>query len=117
MLHAEIVALLLAQARLGTWDLGAPGLPTHELATSTEPCSMCLGAVPWSGVRGLLAAARDEDARAIGFDEGAKPAAWWRELEARGIRVTRDVLRAQGRAVLQEYGRRGGAIYNSRGGD
>ncbi len=117
VLHAEIVAIIVAQSRLGTWDLGAPGLPAHEMAASTEPCSMCLGAVPWSGVRGLLTAARDEDARAIGFDEGAKPEAWWRELEARGIRVTRDVLRTEGRAVLEEYAAGGGTIYNSREGE
>ncbi|MDO8932870.1 MAG: hypothetical protein Q7U97_10785, partial [Rhodocyclaceae bacterium] len=41
--HAEIVALSLAQARLGNHDLGAAGLPACELVTSAEPCLMCLG--------------------------------------------------------------------------
>lgn len=44
MLHAEMVAFALAQERLGSYDLGGPGVAAHELVTSTEPCAMCLGA-------------------------------------------------------------------------
>src|SRR5512136_1453019 len=76
VLHAEIVAIMLAQKLAGTFDLGAKGLPRLELVTSVAPCAMCLGAIPWSGVRRLVCGGRDEDARAIGFDEGAKPADW-----------------------------------------
>lgn len=111
-LHAEMVALALAQRRLGTYDLGAPGLPAHDLVTSTEPCAMCLGAIPWSGVRRVTCGARDADARAIGFDEGAKPADWRQALEDRGIEVVSDVLGAEARAVLAAYAGTGGRIYN-----
>lgn len=110
--HAEIVAIVLAQARLGTYDLGAEGIPALDLVTSVEPCAMCLGAIHWSGLRGLLCGARDEDARAIGFDEGPKPAAWWTALEARGIAVRRDVLREEAASVLRRYAAAGGPIYN-----
>lgn len=110
--HAEIVALALAQQKLGTYDLGAAGKPAHELVASTEPCAMCLGAVPWSGVRRLVCGARGEDACAIGFDEGAKPADWVRQLELRGIDVRRDVLRAEAAAVLRRYAEEGGVVYN-----
>lgn len=109
VLHAEIVALVSAQRALGTHDLG--GGAGCELVTSVEPCAMCLGAVPWSGVRSLVCGARDEDARAVGFDEGHKPADWRAGLTARGIRVTCDVLRAESAAVLQRYQQRGGVIY------
>ena len=116
LLHAEMVALAAAQRALGRWDLGGAGLPAHELVTSTEPCAMCFGAIPWSGVRRVVAGATDSDARAIGFDEGPKPADWRRALEDRGIAVLSEVLRDEACAVLQAYARRGGAIYNG-GGD
>lgn len=114
--HGEMVAIMVAQKALGDFDLGSPGYPAHELVTSTEPCAMCLGATPWSGVRRLVCAARDEDARAVGFDEGAKVSDWIPKLEERGIAVTRDVLREEAVAVLREYAQTGGEIYNSRGG-
>jgi tRNA(Arg) A34 adenosine deaminase TadA len=50
ILHAEMVAFMVAQHRLGTFTLGASGLPDHTLVTSCDPCAMCLGAVLWSGV-------------------------------------------------------------------
>jgi tRNA(Arg) A34 adenosine deaminase TadA len=50
VMHAEIVAIILAQQQVNSFDLGTEGLPEYELVTSTEPCAMCLGAVPWSGI-------------------------------------------------------------------
>jgi len=113
--HAEMVALALAQRAQGSYDLGA-GEAAMELVSSTEPCAMCLGAVPWSGVRRLVCGARAEDAARIGMDEGAKPGDWSGELRRRGIAVRRDVLREDAAAVLAEYARHGGIIYNGRGG-
>jgi len=113
ILHAEMVAIALAQRALGSWDLAAEGLAPHELVTSTEPCAMCLGAVPWSGVRRLVCGARDADARAAGFDEGAKVADWQGALAARGIAVITDVLRDEAAAVLAAYARDGGTLYNA----
>jgi len=115
--HAEMVAIALAQRLLGSHDLGAPGLPACELVTSTEPCAMCFGAIPWSGVRRLLCGARDADARAIGFDEGPKPDDWQGALRARGIEVRVDLQRDAARAVLQAYVDQGGALYNGRSAD
>jgi tRNA(Arg) A34 adenosine deaminase TadA len=112
--HAEMVAIMVAQKSLGTFDLGGKGLPPYELVASTEPCAMCLGATPWSGVRHLVCGARDEDARAVGFDEGAKMVEWVGSLEDRGISVELGVLREEAVAVLQEYAALGGEIYNSR---
>jgi len=109
--HAEMLALALAQRAAGGWNLGAPGLPRHELVSSSEPCAMCFGAIPWSGVRALACGARAADAEAIGFDEGPKPAQWAAALERRGIRVVRDLLRAEARAVLAAYAAAGRPIY------
>jgi tRNA(Arg) A34 adenosine deaminase TadA len=112
--HAEIVALGLAQRIVGNFDLSAKGSPCSELVASADPCAMCLGAIPWSGVRRLVCGAREEDVRAVGFDEGAKPPDWVRTLEARGITVEREVCRAEAAAVLREYRDWGGKIYNGR---
>ncbi|MBN1779648.1 nucleoside deaminase [bacterium] len=112
MLHAEIVALVLAQKRLERFSLRGPGLPAYDLVSSVEPCAMCMGAVPWSGISRLVCGARHEDAEAIGFDEGAKPADWTGELQRRGIEVIRDVKREDAAGALQLYRDEGGVIYN-----
>lgn len=111
--HAEMVALANAQAAVGNFDLGAASLPEHELVTSCEPCAMCYGAIPWSGVRRILCGARASDAEAIGFDEGAKPKHWMAELHRRGISVVRDLCRKEAIAVLQHYKADGGTIYGT----
>src|SRR5206468_250234 len=103
-----IVAFALAGQRLGTFDLAAGG--PIELVTSCEPCAMCLGAVPWGGVSRLVSGARDEDARAIGFDEGDKPDGWADVLRARGIEVIEDVRRGEAAEVLRSYLRAGHPI-------
>jgi tRNA(Arg) A34 adenosine deaminase TadA len=114
VMHAEIVAIILAQQKVNTFDLGTEGLPEYELISSTEPCAMCLGAITWSGIASLVCGARDEDARQIGFDEGDKPDKWWEYFKSRNIQVTRDVLRYEATAVMQSYIDQGGIIYNGR---
>lgn len=109
--HAEIVALANAQQAIGYFNLGAGGMPRHELVTSCEPCAMCYGAVPWSGVQKVLCGARGSDAEAIGFDEGPKLKNWVKALEKREIAVIRDLCRDEAVAVLQHYKKSGGAIY------
>lgn len=108
--HAEIMAISLAQRAVADWNLRASG--PVQLVTSCEPCAMCFGAVPWSGVSSLLWGARREDAEATGFDEGDKPADWSVTLEKRGIRVAGELLRAEAAAVLASYVRGNGTIYH-----
>jgi tRNA(Arg) A34 adenosine deaminase TadA len=112
VLHAETLAIMLAQAKLGTWALNTTGDESYLLVTSCEPCAMCLGATLWSGVRGLVSGASKEDATAVGFDEGPVFAESWAYLENRGVRLSRGVLRDDAVAVLQLYRSMGGAIYN-----
>ena len=73
-----MVAIVVAQQIAGNLDLDGEGQPSYELVASTEPCFMCFGAVPWSGVRHLVCGARSEDAEEVGFNEGPKPAEWVR---------------------------------------
>jgi len=110
--HAEMLALSLAQSVCGDWNLGAGG--PVQLVTSCEPCAMCFGAVPWSGVTSMIWGARREDAEAAGFDEGDKPSNWIETLEARGIRTRRDILRDEAAAVLARYAGSNGTIYHPR---
>ncbi|MDP2961442.1 MAG: nucleoside deaminase [Sulfurimicrobium sp.] len=114
MLHAEMLAIALAQKKVGSYDLGRRGFPALELVTSSEPCAMCFGAIPWSGVRKIITGARDTDARRIGFDEGPKMKKWKSELKKRGIATLCDVERETAARVLLDYARQGGKIYNSR---
>lgn len=110
--HAEMVAIMAAEQIAGSHNLRRPGLPELELASSTEPCAMCMGAIPWSGIRRLVCGARHEDAESIGFDEGPKPADWRGEYARRGIEVLTDVGREEAMAVLRRYLESGGEIYN-----
>ena len=112
--HAEMVAIAITQKLLDKLDLGSRIEDQYELFSSTEPCAMCLGGITWSGVRRLVYGARDEDARAIGFDEGIKAREWIHEFQLRGIDVMQDVYRDKASRILQAYKRNGGLIYNGR---
>lgn len=110
--HAEIVSLSLAQATMDTWNLAeAEGAPM-ELATSCEPCAMCLGAIPWSGVRRVVCAASKRDAEDTGFDEGERDPDWIGMLARRGIETRTGLRRGEAAAVLRDYRVRGAPIYN-----
>lgn len=108
LLHAEVMALALAEQTLGDYDLAIHG--SFELVTSAEPCCQCLGALLWAGVAAVVCGACSEDAQAIGFDEGPHSLNWVEELRQRGISVTTKVMRAQAVEILQGYT---GKIYNS----
>ncbi len=110
--HAEIVALSVAQRVTGSWSLADTGLGALQLVTSCEPCAMCFGAIPWSGVSSVLCGATRADAEASGFDEGEKPADWVEALERRGIEVRSGILREEAARVLERYAARGNTIYN-----
>jgi tRNA(Arg) A34 adenosine deaminase TadA len=111
-LHGEMVAFMMAQARVRSFTLNAPQLPAHELVTSCEPCAMCLGATLWSGVRRLVYGAGREDASLLHFDEGPVFPESYHYLEARGITIVRNLLRDEAIAVLDRYRAKSGTIYN-----
>lgn len=111
LLHAEVVAILAAQGRVGHYSLRAGG--RRQMVASCDPCAMCLGAIHWAGLTGLVTAAATDDARAGGFDEGPVDDASFAYLERRGMSVRRGVLRAEGAALLDAYAAGGGSIYNA----
>lgn len=114
VLHAEIVALTLAQLHAGRDSLGE-GAGGATLYSTAEPCAMCLGAIPWSGAGRLVCGARDADVRAIGFDEGDKPPDWEAGFRRRGITVMRDFKREEAVALLARFAAEGGVRYGPRG--
>jgi len=116
--HAEIMALSLAQKMLNTYDLGAEGLPAHELVVNWRPCAMCFGAVLWSGVRTLTIAGEGPELEEItGFDEGPVAADWRGELARRGIALNEDVLRDEAIAAYKEFAASNNFVYNARLGE
>jgi tRNA(Arg) A34 adenosine deaminase TadA len=111
-LHGEMVAFMMAQARLGSFTLRSEDGPAYELVTSCEPCAMCLGATLWSGVRRVLCGAHRDDARRLNFEEGPVFPESHQYLEARGIEIVHGVLREEANAVLELYRTSKGIIYN-----
>ncbi len=116
VLHAEVMALMLAQARFGFYSLCAEDQPRLELFSSCEPCAMCLGAVLWSGIRRIVCAASYADATALGFDEGPVTPQSWAYLESRGVEVVRGVEARGAREVMTLYRKSRGLIYDPRRG-
>ena len=115
--HAEVMALSLAQQQLGTFDLGGPEMPVHQLVVNWRPCAMCLGATLWSGVRSLAVAGSGPELEQItGFDEGPVHPEWKGELAERGIEVIDDILTDEACAVYRDFAASESHVYNSRGG-
>lgn len=109
--HAEMMAFMSAQARLGRFRLNEDGAH-YILATSAQPCSMCYGASIWAGIDALVIGARAEDVMELSeFDEGPLPADWIGELENRAIAVRRDVQRDAARDVFELYRLHSGTSY------
>ncbi len=111
LLHAEIVAILFAQARLKTFTLASHPC---ELFASTEPCVQCLGATHWSGVSRLVCGATVKMAEAAGFDEGERSPAWKEHLAVRGVPVVVKMRAEAAGQVLSDYAANGGFRYNAR---
>jgi tRNA(Arg) A34 adenosine deaminase TadA len=105
--HAEMMAIMIAQQRLSRSRMNEDD-GHYVLATSSQPCCQCYGAMVWAGIDALLIGARAEDVEELtDFDEGPLPADWIGELERRRIAVRRDILRDQARTVLAAYGTSG----------
>lgn len=115
--HAEFMAITLAQAALGSWDLGAAGLPAHQLVVNWRPCVMCFGSVLWSGVVDLVLAGAGPELEALtGFDEGPIHPDWEDQLAARGITLSVGVGRDGALEVFRRFAASGATVYNGRGG-
>ena len=116
--HAEVMALSLAQNKLGTFDLGGEGMPEYQLVVNWRPCAMCYGAVLWSGVRSLVIAGSGPELEELtGFDEGPIHPEWQAEIEKRGVEVINNINTKAATAVFRDFGASDSLVYNGRLGD
>lgn len=115
--HAETVALALAQQRLHHHTLHFEQGPDALLVTSSVPCTMCLGAIAWSGITRMVYSTTRGDVEKIGFDEGPPSPRWRAELVRRGVQVRGPLLRRRGQKILEKYASLGSPVYNGRAPD
>jgi tRNA(Arg) A34 adenosine deaminase TadA len=111
LLHAEVVALVFAQAHVGSFTLAGD---RHELFASSEPCVQCLGATHWSGVSRLVCGAPVEMAEVAGFNEGPRRDDWKEQLANNNVAVVTGLKAELAGQVLTTYAARGGLRYNAR---
>jgi guanine deaminase len=110
--HAEITALRRAEGKLDTHDLAATARGPLVLYASCEPCIMCFGAIYWSGLEEIAAAARAHHAEALGFAEGPVTDEMWttaredKGIERVDVEPTRDPTEP-----FRVYEEQGGEIY------
>lgn len=104
--HAEMTAFSHAQNLMNTYSLRG-----CLLVTSCEPCAMCSGATPWSGVEKMIYGATREMAESVGFDEGYKGQNWREEFEKRGICVVGPLLAEEAQKPFELYKGKQGIIY------
>ncbi len=96
--HAEIVALRTACARLR--DVHLHGT---IVATTCEPCPMCMAALHWARVHKVYFGASIADATAAGFNELHIPATEMVRQGRSGVSLTGGVLGAECAALFKEW--------------
>ena len=108
--HAEMQAIQNAQHACGTHDLSEGG--PYILYSSCAPCVMCFGAVWWSGLTTVYAAANKADAESVGFSEGpVTPAMWDQMLEEKGVTYVPEFCRSQESYRPFELFKNSGTLY------
>lgn len=96
--HAEITALRTACR--AERDIHLPGA---IVATTCEPCPMCLAALHWARVETVYYGASIADAQSAGFNEMKTPAAEIARLGGCKVRLLRGILTKECRALFDEW--------------
>jgi tRNA(Arg) A34 adenosine deaminase TadA len=95
--HAEVQAIRMAAAALGTHDLSG-----CVIYSSCEPCPMCLGAIYWAGIRRLVYASDRYKAAASGFDDEMIYTELALDHEKRSIVMSRG-MKDEGDSVFRKW--------------
>ena len=103
--HAEIVALRAACAATG--DIHLEGA---LVASTCEPCPMCMSALHWARVERVGYGATIADAEAAGFNELCIPAAEVVRLGGSSVKLESDVLRQECVGLFDEWKKSGRAV-------
>lgn len=101
--HAEMVAI-----RRACQQLSRIHLTDCVVATTCEPCPMCLSALHWARVRRVYYGATIADAAVAGFNELQVPAAELARLGGSRLELTGDVLPQECRQLFVEFAARPG---------
>ncbi len=102
--HAEVGALRLACRRLGRIHLEGA-----LVASTTEPCPMCMAALHWARVGAVVYGATIADAAEAGFNELRLPAAELLRAGGSPVRLAGGVLSEECRALFAEWQREPGS--------
>lgn len=97
--HAEVNAL-----RAANRTAGSILLPRAIVATTCEPCPMCMAALHWARVERVYFGAEIEDAKRAGFNELQLPARQLLQMGGSSLELVGGVLSAECRALFDEWG-------------
>jgi tRNA(Arg) A34 adenosine deaminase TadA len=104
--HAEINAIRTACRRLGAIHLRGA-----IVATTCEPCPMCMAALHWARVETVYFGATIADAAAAGFNELALPAAELLRLGGSSVQLAPGILTAECKTLFTEWNELRGKSY------
>ncbi|MCR9118588.1 MAG: nucleoside deaminase, partial [bacterium] len=96
--HAEVNAV-----RQANQSVGELHLPGAVVATTCEPCPMCMAALHWAGVETVYFGASIADAEAAGFRELRLSAEALVSLGESGIELVSGVLTEQCRELFADW--------------
>jgi tRNA(Arg) A34 adenosine deaminase TadA len=96
--HAEITAIRVACRRVG--DIFLSGA---IVATTCEPCPMCMAALHWARVKMVYYGATIADADAIGFNELCFPSAELLQRGGSNVRLVGGILTEKCRELMAEW--------------
>jgi tRNA(Arg) A34 adenosine deaminase TadA len=96
--HAEIHAMRVAAARLGTVDLAG-----CVVYSTCEPCAMCFAACHWAHVQRIVYGASIADSQSLGFGELRIDNATMRRLSHSRVELAGGVLRDECLAIFTAW--------------
>lgn len=96
--HAEVEAI-----RAACRSLGASELKDCVLYSTAEPCSMCLSASVWAGLRRIVYAIDMQDEPRFGLAEPTVPCRTLLQMLGKELPVQGGVLRAEMHALLEDW--------------
>ncbi len=96
--HAEVTAI-----RAGCQAVGKVWLENSIVATTCEPCPMCMAALHWARVSTVYMGASIGDAAAAGFNDLQLPASEVLRMGRSRVQLTPGVLTTECRELFQQW--------------
>ena len=96
--HAEVNAI-----RAACREIGEIFLDGAIVATTCEPCPMCMAALHWARVKTVYFGATIDDAESAGFNELALPAAELLRIGGSNLELVPQLMQTECRALFDEW--------------